>query len=414
MISRVRGTEDVLDLKLHNFAIDQLKKHLQIYNFNEILTPILEQTALFTHSLGTDTDVVKKEMYVIPQKDGDSICLRPEATASTIRAYIENHVEQRPWKVYTYGPMFRHERPQKGRWRQFIQFNIEAVNSESILNDAQFIKMLDSFFSEILCIENYVIKMNFLGCLQDRKEHKEALLKFLEKEKSNICETCLERKDKNTLRIFDCKNEACQKVYAHAPKLIDYLCSDCKKEWVLLQETLAMLSVSYVIDHTLVRGLDYYNKTVFEFTSCDLGAQTAFCGGGRYALGTQIGAKEDLPSIGAGIGWGRLLLLIEKNLHKLILPQVPALNVIIPMSAKQRQLSLLLANQLQLNGLCVEVILDNSSIGNMMKKANKLGAKFTLVLGEDEQNNGTVSIKNMQTGQSTVVKQIEAVKSLKA
>ncbi len=414
MISRVRGTQDQLDLKLHNFVIDSLKKHLESCNFSEIETPILEYTKLFVRSLGEQTDVVSKEMYVFPAEEGeDSICLRPEATASTIRAFVENHIEKKPWKVFTYGPMFRRERPQKGRWRQFTQFSIEVVNSNSLSQDAYFIKILDAFFSEKLHLQDYVLKLNFLGCLEDRKEHKKALEKFLESQKSEICDTCKVRKEKNILRIFDCKVEKCKKIYQNAPKLTEFLCGECKEEWKKLQEVLQVLSVSFVVDPFLVRGLDYYNKTVFEFVSSDLGSQTAFCGGGRYSLGKEVDAKEDFPSVGAAIGVGRLLMLVEKNLDKIQLSQEKALQLIIPMSPDQHNLALLLASELESNNLCADVSLEDASLTNMMKRANKMGAKNVLILGQTEQNDGTVSIKDMQSGQSQTVKQSEAVKYLK-
>lgn len=412
MISRVRGTEDILDLTLHNFLIETAKHHMLCYNFNEIQTPILEHTSLFIRSLGNETDVVSKEMYIFNQESEESICLRPEATASTIRAYLENGVQQRPWKAYTYGPMFRHERPQKGRWRQFSQFSIEVINSSSILHDIQFLKMLDDLFTRKLRLENYVLKLNFLGCSEDRKNHKEALLAFLQTILGEICQTCIVRKDRNTLRIFDCKNEHCQNLYTKAPKLLEHLCPSCSGEWKLLTQTLTVLSVNFIIDPLLVRGLDYYNKTAFEFTSRDLGAQNTFCGGGRYTLGKELGARDDIPSIGCAFGIGRVLLLMEQMKHKLALPEQPPLHVIIPFAAEQQPLALLLAHELTYHNLCTEVLLEGSSVTNMLKKANNLGAKYVLLLGPDEQAQGTVAIKNMIKGTTELVKQTEAVKAV--
>ena len=415
MINRVKGTQDILNLKLHDFIISLAEKHMQIYNFSKIETPIIEYTKLFVHSLGEQTDIVSKEMFIIPPRtEGeDSICLRPEATASTMRAYLENHITEKPWKVFSYGPMFRYERPQKGRWRQFEQFNIEIINSNSIMQDAQFIKMLDTFFSEKLNLNNYVIKLNFLGTLEDRKNHRKALYEFITKHENEICNTCKERKEKNLLRIFDCKSDVCQKIYTEAPKLTDYLSEKSLMEWNALLNTLDILSVSYVIDHKLVRGLDYYEKTVFEFSSDELGAQNAFCGGGRYELAKEFEEKNEIPSIGCAIGMGRLLMLVEKNQSNLQIPQYPPLTVILPMSEQQQELALLLAYNLQSNDICVDVLLENASVTNMMKKANKLGAKFVLILGEEEQEKGTVSVKNMQTGQSEIVRQAEILSVLK-
>ena len=413
MINRVRGTQDLLNLTLQNFILDRLKKHAQIYNFAQIETPILEYTKLFVHSLGEQTDVVSKEMYVFEaENDEESICLRPEDTASTIRAYFENSIEEKPYKVFSFGPMFRRERPQKGRWRQFDQLNFEVINTESTAQDVHFIKMLNSFFSEELKLEKYILKLNFLGCIDDRVKHKNALKKYLDSVDSQICDTCKIRKESNILRIFDCKNDACQKAYVNSPKLTDYLCDTCSKEWENIKENLQILSINFVLDSKLVRGLDYYNKVVFEFASTELGAQNAFCGGGRYSLGHEVGAKDDFPSVGAAIGLGRLLLLVENNKEKLNIPTPPTLYLILPMDQKQHSLALLLSDELQSNKFCTDILLEGSNIKNMMKKANKLGAKKVLIIGEDEQNTNTITIKNMLTGDSINVKQSEVIKNL--
>lgn len=412
MITRVRGTDDVLDLKLYNYMLSSIKHHLHVHNFAEINTPILEHTELFARAVGADTDIVSKEMYTLQTASGESLCLRPEGTASVIRAYIENKIEAAPWKVFLHGPMFRHERPQKGRWRQFNQLSIEVVNSKAVEHDALFLNMLNRLFSEVFKLENFVLKLNFLGCLDDRKAHKAALLVFLESHAQTICATCQVRKDKNTLRIFDCKNETCKALYQQAPKIIEHLCTGCTQEWKTLQHLLEALAISFIIDHTLVRGLDYYYNTVFEFSSQDLGAQNAFCGGGRYHLGSSFGARNDFPSFGVGIGTGRLLMLIEQNLNKLTIPQEPTLHAVIPFAAEQRPLALIIASQLQAYNLCTEVILDGSSVSTMMKRANKIGARFALILGPDEQAQGTISVKDMVNGQSTTIKQCDLVKFL--
>ncbi|HBS47721.1 TPA: histidine--tRNA ligase [Candidatus Dependentiae bacterium] len=413
MFSKVRGTEDLLDLTLYNFLIDEFKKHLNLYNFIEIQTPILEHTNLFVRSLGSETDVVTKEMYTFKSGSEESICLRPEATAPTMRAFLENQPAT-PWKVYAHGPMFRHERPQKGRWRQFSQFNIEIIGASSIAQDANIIKMFDSFFSEKLKFQNYILKINFLGVSSDRVKFKEELYKFLQKNENDICETCKVRKEKNILRVFDCKEEKCAALYKTAPKLVDFLSDESKQEWEYLQKLLTHLSVNFVYDSSLVRGLDYYNKTVFEFCSSDLGAQTAFGGGGRYdGLALELGSSQDYPSIGAGFGIGRILMILDLIKDKLVLPQTPSLNVIIPLSKDEVSLALLLADAMQAANLCTDLILDNASVTNMMKKANKMGAKYVLILGESERMAGTVSVKNMQTGEAKVIKQSEVVSFLK-
>jgi len=414
MFKRVKGTQDLLDLSLFNFIITQLKCHLQLYHYFEIATPILEPTELFQRSLGLQSDVVKKEMFLIDTHENDeSICLRPEATASVARAFVENGIQTTPWKVFTYGPMFRYERPQKGRYRQFHQINIEIIGAQSIDYDAQFIKMLDSFFHEKLTLNNYALLINFLGCPKDRENYKPLLKKYLEKHVHSLCKTCLERKEKNIMRVFDCKSTECQEIYRSAPKLVDHLCRECAQQWQQLQDALDILSVTYKVTPTLVRGLDYYNKTVFEFTSQNLGAQNAFCGGGRYdQLVQQVGSKEDQPSVGAAIGMERLIMLLEPLKDQLPLPQLPALNVVIPMSEQQNTLALLLANELHVQNLPTEVLLDGS-VKSRMRKANKLGATHALILGEKEQEEHTVTIKNMTTGEETNIPQSKAVSYLK-
>ncbi|MDR3550286.1 MAG: histidine--tRNA ligase [Candidatus Babeliales bacterium] len=415
MFSKIKGTQDFLDLRLYNFIVDSLKKHLASYHFSEIATPILEPTDLFKRSLGLQTDVVTKEMFTINTgPEGEGICLRPEATASVVRAFVENSIQDIPWKVFLVGPMFRHERPQKGRYRQFHQVSMEIIGSASVAQDVQFIKMLDRYFHEKLGMNAYALQLNFLGCPEDRAAFKLILHDFLQTDAAkNICNFCTARKEHNILRIFDCKNPICQEIYQKSPRLIDYLCKPCTVEWQQVKDQLHLLSVSFVYQPNLVRGLDYYNKTVFEFTSNNLGAQNAFCGGGRYdSLVAQVGGKHDQPSIGAAIGIERVMLLLESAKDQALLPQAPALHVIIPMDAAQQMLALLLADELQAIGLCIEVLLDGGSMKSMMRHANKLAAAYCLILGQDEQDTRTVTVKNMVTSASDRIPQVELVNYL--
>ena len=415
MFKRVKGTQDFLDLRLFNFIVSGTRNHLQTYHYNEIATPILEPTKLFLRSLGATTDVVTKEMFIIEQSDTskESICLRPEATAATVRAFVENKIQQTPWKVFSIGPMFRHERPQKGRFRQFHQINIEAIGSASVLQDALLIKMLDRLFHEKFLLTNGALRLNFLGCFQDSAAYKKLLKEFLTNIEGDLCKTCLVRKETNVLRTLDCKNPDCQKLYVKAPKITDTLCADCQKEWQALKDQLALLSVSFVHDPLLVRGLDYYNKTVFEFVSDNLGAQASICGGGRYdQLVSQLGGKEDQPSIGVGIGIERLLMLLKPLQDTLPIPQDPALHLLLPLTEEQQPLCVFLADMLHSNGLCADVLLDGGSVKSMMRKANKLGAKFCLLVGPEEQQAKTVTVKNMMTGDSQTVAQVDVVKTV--
>jgi len=420
MINRVKGTQDLLDLALFNYLGEKVKKQFEIYNFTEISTPILEPLDLYVRSLGEETDVIKKEMYLVKgdtKESGSSeevICLRPEGTASTVRAFVENNIINTPWKVFSIGPMFRHERPQKGRYRQFHQINIEIIGSKAIEQDVQLIKMLDRLFFETLAIESYALLINFLGCIEDRKKFKLILSTFLESKIATICSTCKVRKDKNSMRIFDCKNDSCTALYQEAPAIVDCLCDGCKLEWQSILDNLEHLSVSYSIKKTLVRGLDYYSKTVFEFVSPDLGAQNAFCGGGRYdQLALEIGAKEDQPSVGAAIGIERLMLVLDAAKDRLLMPQKMPLYIIMPMAKEQHALALLLADELQAQKLCCDILLEDDSVKSKMRKANKMGAKFVIIVGEDEQRNRMVTLKNMITGSEEKIAQSTLVAYLK-
>ena len=414
MITKVKGTQDFLDTTLLSFFIEKLSKHIEKYNFEKIETPILEPTELFKRSLGLQTDVVTKEMYVLnTSKEEGSICLRPEVTASTTRAFLENNISTIPWKAYTYGPMFRHERPQKGRFRQFHQFNIEAIGVEEVLYDAYFISMLDRFFHEELKLESYTLHLNFLGTLQDRKNYYKKLDSFLETHKAKLCKTCIERKEKNIMRIFDCKSETCQEIYKDAPFIVDSLCEESKKEWDELKSQLELLSVSFSYTPQLVRGLDYYSKTVFEFASENLGSQSAICGGGRYDLAKELGSKEGYPSFGVAIGIERVLMLLEQIKDKLNLPQKKTLHAILPLSEKQQSLAILIADHMQANDLCADVLFGKASVKSMMRKTNKMGAAYALLVGEDEQKQNEVLIKNMATGEEERVAQASVVDYLK-
>lgn len=414
MFTRVKGTQDFLDLTLFNFLIDQAKKHLTHYNFHEIATPILEYASLFQRSLGLETDVVTKEMYIIKGDDEEPLCLRPEATASCARAFVNNAVHQTPWKVFLWGPMFRHERPQKGRYRQFHQINMEIIGSQSINQDVQFLKMLDRFFSEVLNLDTYGLLINFLGCAADRERYRSKLAAYLDKNAPTLCSTCTIRKDKNIMRVFDCKSPECQELIKNAPHIADNLCDTCQSEWKELKDNLEHLSVSYSYKPTLVRGLDYYDKTVFEFVSTELGAQNAFCGGGRYnSLIKEIGASHDQPSLGASIGIERTLLLLERIQNTLPLPAKLPLCAILPVSKEQQALALLIADELQAHNFCTDIMLEGDSVKSMMRHANKMGAQYVILVGEEEQKQRQVSVKNMVTGEEQKIAQADLVSYLK-
>lgn len=417
MFSRVKGVADnFFDMLYWRGVQKKIESHVRRYNFSEIEIPMLEYVSLFQRGLGFETEVVAKQMFVMESKserNDEQICLRPEATAGTMRAFIEQQSSlSTPCKVYSYGSMFRYERPQKGRLREFHQMNLEVIGAHSVMQDVWFIKMLHTLFVEVFEIDTFVLKLNYLGQPSDRQEYVLAFRTFLEDKKSELCDICQARLQTNVLRILDCKSESCQKIITKAPRLFDYFSEQTKNEWQQLCHGLQELSVTFVHDQQLVRGLDYYNKTVFEFASTALGAQSAFCGGGRYdGLAQQLGSKQEVPSLGCAIGMERLLLILESKRNLLSEMKLP-LTCIIPCAQEQQALALHLADALQAHGKCVDVLLDGQSVKSSMKKANNMGAQFVLLLGENEQNSNTVTVKNMITGEEKVVLQIDAYKAV--
>lgn len=415
MIQRIKGTQDFISCTLYNYIINKTKSHLNPYNFSEIQTPILEPLELFVRALGSQTDVVGKEMFLIAQKEGQeidsSLCLRPEMTASTVRAFLNNNIQNTPWNVFSHGPVFRYERPQKGRFRQFHQFNIEMIGAAHCGYDAELIALLDRLFMHTFLLDNYYLMINFLGCTNDRTAYKTVLKNFLVSCKNQICSTCIHRTETNTLRVFDCKQESCQQIYQNAPHITDNLCIQCNDEWKMVQNLLNLMAVCYTHNPFLVRGLDYYNGIAFEFASNQLGAQSSFCGGGRYdGLITQFEPSKIFPALGAAFGIERLSLLLENKKH--LFENKQTVNMLIPIQPAQIPLALLCADQLRHEGVSVQLLLDGS-IKQMMKKADKAGADNVLFLGSSEQESGTITIKNMKSGKTETVKQNAAHQYLK-
>lgn len=415
MFSRVKGAADLFTYNLWKGIFNKVQAHLKTHNFKEIQTPLLEYVSLFERGLGYETDVVKKQMFLIEQKnDKNQMCLRPEGTAGTMRAYLEKkHELTAPCNLFSFGPMFRYERPQKGRLRQFHQVNIESIGVTSIQYDAFFIQMLHKLFLETLKITEFVLAINFLGTPEDREQYKKALYAFLESYTEQICATCQERKETNILRVLDCKSESCQKIYDSAPIITDHLCEQSTLEWALLQDQLHQLSVTFTVNPRLVRGLDYYNKTVFEFVGMTLGAQDTFCGGGRYdGLAKQLGSKDPVPAIGAAFGFERLLLLLGDQAQDFVEPEAP-LTVVVACAQGQNSLALLCADVIQRAGKTVQVLIDETSLKNKLKKSNKMGAAFVVLIGEEEQQSSIVTVKNMMTGKEEKVAQDKMVSCLK-
>ncbi len=410
----VRGTSDKLDIRLEKKLEKLLMEKMLANNFSQIQTPIIENLDLFVRCVGQSTDVVGKEMFLIESQDHeDRLCLRPEITASTFRAFLNSNVQASPWKVFSSGPVFRHERPQKGRWRQFDQFNIEIVDAQGFEHDVVFIELLNRIFGRTFGQFDYSLNINFLGNSQERANHRKELVLFLNEKSSGLCARCNERIKTNPLRCFDCKSAQCQSLFDSAPMLESFFQAESLVEWENIKKNLTLLGVNFFVDQRLVRGLDYYNGVVFEFKSNLLGAQDTFCGGGRYDLSEAFELKKQVSSIGAGIGVGRLLLILEQAS---LLPSLDNqdLNLVIPMSIEQRTLAIILAREIAEAGFCTDIMFEDCSFGNMMKKANKLGSTTVLILGHDEQLANNVTIKDMVSGEQKTIKQTEVIGYLKA
>lgn len=427
MFQKVKGVADnFFNMNYWTSVIHIIESHLHTYNFFQIDIPILEHVNLFERGLGYETDVVSKEMFVMQPKtaaheekssEKDLICLRPEATAGTMRAFLEVQSQVKfPARVYCYGPMFRYERPQKGRLRQFHQLNMEILGAASIDYDAQYIAMLHTLFTKTLGIEQIILKLNFLGHPADRKQFTQAFITFLTPQTDKLCNTCNTRLHKNPLRILDCKSIDCQKICQNGPKLADFFSLETKAEWQQLQATLQYLKISFVIDTQLVRGLDYYNKTVFEFVSENLGAQNTFCGGGRYdGLAEQLGSKTPVPALGCAIGLERLIIILQSQ-NKNFTSAPKKLICITAMDQKYHTTCLQLAENIVSKDtnakFSIEMLLDETKIKHSMKQANNLNATWCLIIGDHEAANKQVTIKNMINGEQQTVQQANVMQHL--
>jgi len=312
MIKALRGMKDILDSKFLKI-FDTAREIAENYGFNYIETPILEETNLFKRSVGESSDIVNKEMYQFIDKGGNDVCLRPEGTAGVVRSFIENKFDrlQTPKRFWYFGPMFRYERPQKGRLREFHQFGIESFGETSVYEDINIIALAADIF-DVLNI-NYTLKINSLGCNKCMPVYREKLVEFLNKHKENLCEDCQRRIIQNPIRTLDCKNENCQLILKDAPKITDNLCENCKKDFETLKNGLDNLGINFEIDKNLVRGLDYYTKTTFEFISTEIGAQSAIAGGGRYDKLVEFLGGKSTPGVGFAIGIERIMDLVKNN-----------------------------------------------------------------------------------------------------
>lgn len=402
---KIKGTEDVLpkDSYRWQFVEDVMRKESAAYGFKEIRTPVFEHTELFARGVGQTTDVVQKEMYTFDTKGGESVTLRPEGTAGAARAVLEHGLvnDSLPIKASYFVSCYRYEKPQAGRLREFHQFGLECYGTQSPVADAELICAAQSIFDR-LGIKQFRLEINSIGCPTCRAEYHKALKEYFYGYKDELCETCNSRLEKNPMRILDCKSPVCSKIAQGAPKITDYLCDECKEHFASVQKYLDAAGVEYTVNPTIVRGLDYYTKTVFEFVTDFIGAQGTVCGGGRYdGLIEELGGKH-LPSLGFAMGIERLLMLMDKQGIEIPKPSTCDLYVaVMGESASLKSFEIIKA--VRSCGLIAETDIVGRGLRAQMKYADKIGAKFSMVLGDNEIEQGKAVIKNMSNGEQTEI-----------
>ncbi len=403
------GTHDLLpeDSFKWQHLEEKVRKTISLYNYKEIRTPIFEETDLFARSIGQDTDIVQKEMYTFLDQGKRSLTLRPEGTAGVVRAYLEHSFgEKSPLvKLFYFGPMFRQERPQKGRLREFHQFGVEAIGSLDPSLDAEVID-LSVKICHALDITDFKLHLNSIGCPVCRPIHRDKFLNFMKDKVDELCEDCKTRFLRNPLRMFDCKKEECMKQLKDAPVMIDFLCEECKNHYDLVKQYLDELKIDYFEDKTLVRGLDYYTKTAFELKSNLLGTQDTLCGGGRYDLLVEELGGENTPAIGFAAGIERFLLVLKME-KKLDLEEKNLDLFIATLGDQARTLAMKLIKDLRGKNIICETDYLNRSLKAQMKEANRQKAKKVLIIGEDEIKKGKAILKDMESGEQ---KEIELEK----
>ena len=397
-ITSIRGFKDILPGETEKWAFVEEKAREIFANFGirEIKIPILEKTELFKRGIGETTDIVEKEMYTFRDRGDEYVTLRPEATASVIRAYLEHNIHKSEplTKLFTIGPMFRRERPQKGRFRQFHQINVEMIGQEDPRVDAELMLMLVEFLSTV-GLSHLKLEINSLGCPLCRPAFRETVISFLRGKENGLCPDCRRRLETNPLRIFDCKVETCREIISSAPVILDFICDECKEHFETVKEYLTTFDISFEINPKMVRGLDYYTKTAFEVITESSGAQNAVAGGGRYdGLSKELGG-EDIPGIGFAIGFERLVSMIPAKKEDFV--KHPRL-FIAALGEDAQRFAFTLTNKLRVAGIRTEMDLSDKSLKSQMKRSNKLGCHYTLIVGQKEIEENKAELRNMEKG----------------
>lgn len=401
----IKGTKDVLPKEAYkNQYIEATVLDVaQRFGYKEMRTPVFEHTELFQRGVGGTTDVVQKEMYTFDDKGGRSITLRPEGTAGAARSFLENGLcnEALPQKICYLTSCYRYEKPQAGRLREFHQFGVECFGTPSPLADAEIISLAKTVFDE-LGIKDLSLEINSIGCPECRVKYHEALREYFSARKDELCDTCKERLDRNPMRILDCKSPVCSEIAQGAPVVLDYLCDDCREHFETVKKYLTAQNIDFTVNPQIVRGLDYYTKTVFEFVSNSIGAQGTVCGGGRYdGLIEELGGQKT-PSLGFGLGLERLMLLMEAQGCEYPEDARPDL-FIAALGEKATLKAIDIAKDMRAEGYSCLYDLNSRSLRAQMKYADKLNAKYTIVIGDSEVEEGVAKLKDMQTGEETEI-----------
>ncbi len=410
----IRGFRDILpgQIGLWQKVEKEAVSLFTAFGYEEIRIPVIEKTQLFARSIGEATDIVEKEMYTFEDRKGDKLTLRPEATASICRSYIQHkmHAAEPVRKFFMTGPMFRRERPQKGRYRQFYQIDAEVFGVESAYIDSELIFLLNELFSR-LGLTGLSAHINSLGCPECRPQFQKALLDFLEDKKEGLCDNCRRRMTKNPLRILDCKVDTCRQALEGAPATIDHLCPSCEDHFKIVRVTLEAQGVDFLVDKSLVRGLDYYTRTAWEIQTTSLGAQSAIAGGGRYdGLVKELGGP-DTPAIGFAIGFDRLVEVMEQLGQA---PEPAPLDLfILPLGDQAMEKAYQWTCDLNLSGISCQTDYRGKSMKSLMKRANKLNARYVLIAGENELAQHTLIVRNMETKEQFEVAMDNLVPELK-
>lgn len=409
-----KGTKDILPNQVYkwHYVENAFREACGKYVFKEIRTPVFEHTELFARGVGDTTDIVEKQMYTFEDYGKRSITLKPEGTSPVVRAFVEHklYADVQPSKFYYIIPCFRYEKPQSGRLREFHQMGIEIFGTDNMMADAEVIGLASDFLNS-LGINDLELRINSIGCPQCRDTYRNALRAFLKDKYDDLCDTCKNRYERNPMRILDCKSPQCQEKVKGAPVMLDYLCDDCSTAFDDLKKNLDAMEIDYIVDPGIVRGLDYYTKTAFEFVSNRIGAQGTVCGGGRYDNLIELIGGPSTPGVGFGLGIERLLMILEATGNEIPAPE--NLDVFIAVMGERAKLfGLKLMRELRMQGIKTEMDSLGRNIKGQFKYANRLDSKYTIIIGDNELDQNSVSIKNMETSEQKQVPLQDIVKEI--